>query len=126
MQFFWWVASYFPSECGWCRRYSTTASSSTSATSATSAATTSTTSASTTAASACSQGNALDGESASTSGCGDGCGGLCLCAGHGVGCEELWGGCYLLPFVGGIFRICQFSFGGINVYPMCRFASIGS
>src|SRR6266702_8864584 len=34
-----------------------------------------------------------------------GCGGLCLGASHGVGCEDLWGGCNVLPFVGGIFRV---------------------
>src|SRR6266704_3103930 len=73
-----------------------------SSTSTTASATASATATATAAATATAEWDGLDRKS-----CGCGCcrSGLGLCTSHGVGCKDLWGGCNVLPFVGGIFRV---------------------
>src|SRR6266702_2900452 len=87
VKFFWWVASQLSCEGRWaCWGSTASCGDSSSASSSTST----------------SQWDGLDRKA-----CGGwcGCGGLCLGASHGVWRENLWGGCNVLPFVGGTFRI---------------------
>src|SRR6266702_2312368 len=91
VEFLWWVASQFSCECGWACR-GTTASCGDSSTAASPATATATAQ--------------WDGLDCGAGGCWCRCGGLCLGACHNVGCARLWSRCNLLPFVGGIFRVC--------------------
>src|SRR6266702_4727043 len=97
VEFFWWIASQFSSECGGCCRKSA-ASSTTSSTTATASASTST------------YWDSVNGESTSRGGYGYGGSGLCLCTGHGIGHENVRGGCDLFSLVCGVFSVFEFSF----------------
>src|SRR6266702_4411751 len=108
MELFWWVASQLSCESGWPCRGTTASCGDSSSASSTS---TASSAAATTAATAAATATEWDGLDRKACDCGCRCGGLCLCAGHGVRCENLWGGCNVLSLVGGIFRVGQFSFG---------------
>src|SRR6266702_3614951 len=102
VEFFGWIASQLSCESRWPCWGSTAScgdSSSASSTSATASATATAT--------ATAKWDGLDCKS-----CGCRCcrGGLGLCTSHGVGCKNLWGGCNVLPFVGGSVRVGKFSF----------------
>src|SRR6266702_3364379 len=103
VEFFWWIASQFSSECGGCCRDSA-ASSTASSASSTSSSTSSTT------ATASAYQDSMNGESTSRGGYGYGGSGLCLCTGHGIGRENVRGGCDLFSLVCGVFGVCEFSF----------------
>src|SRR6266702_977673 len=91
VEFLGWIASQLSCESRWPCWGSTASCGDSSSASSTS-----------TAASATAEWDGLDRKS-----CGCGCcrSGLGLCTSHGVGCKDLWGGCNVLPFVGGIFRV---------------------
>src|SRR6266702_1078928 len=101
VEFFGWIASQFSCESGWPCWGSTASCGDSSSASSTSTST----SASATATATATATAEWDGLDRKSCGCGCCCGGLGLCTGHGVGCKNLWGGCNVLPFVGGIFRV---------------------
>src|SRR6266571_4137560 len=96
VELFGWIASQLSCECGWsCWGSTATCRDSSSSTTSTSASTTTT-------ATATAKWDSLDHKAGS---CWCRCGGLCLGTCHGIGCEDLRGGCNVLSFICGVFCV---------------------